>query len=153
MNHEAPRDALLTTLREGGIPAALELLNARVPHRYTGIYRLHDGLLTNTHLHDKQGLATPNGLATVPLDDSFCQFVFRDESFRVDNSSDERRLDGNPFQGKVIAYHGVPLMAVGVGELHGSLCHFDMEPWGISDAEFANLQLAATLIPAFLPTS
>jgi len=150
--NEAPasRELLLATLQQRGVADVLRGLNARVPHRYTGIYRLRDGLLTNIFLHDKQGEATPTALAVVPLDISFCQFVFRDQLFRTDNSTEDHRLDGNPFQGQVLAYHGVPLVD-GSGELYGSLCHFDLEPWGISDEEFAHLQLAATLMPEFLP--
>ena len=146
----ASRELLLVTLRQGGVSEALRELNARVPHRYTGIYRLRDGLLTNIFLHDKQGEATPTALAIVPLDISFCQFVFRDQLFRTDNSAEDKRLDGNPFQGQVMAYHGVPLVD-GSGELYGSLCHFDLQPWGISDEEFEHLQVAALLMPEFLP--
>lgn len=151
---EAPvwRERLLAMLHQHGVAEVLRALNARVPHRYTGIYRLRDGLLTNIFLHDKQGEATPTALAVVPLDISFCQFVFRDQLFRTDNSTEDRRLDGNPFQGQVLSYHGVPLVD-GSGELYGSLCHFDLQPWGISDEEFAHLQLAATLMPEFLPNS
>lgn len=106
--------------------------------------------MTSTFLHDKKGETVPAELAVVPLDVRFCQFVFRDQFFRTDNSAADRRLDGNPFQGRVLAYHGVPLVD-GAGALYGSLCHFDVQPWGISDEEFKTLQLAAMLIPGFLP--
>lgn len=146
------RELLLATLRQRGVAEALQALNARVPHRYTGIYRLRDGMLTNIFLCDKQGEATPAELAVVPLDISFCQFVFRDHMFRTDNSAEDRRLDGHPYQGQLLAYHGVPLVDAS-GGLYGSLCHFDPQPWGISDEEFAHLQLAGTLMPEFLPAS
>lgn len=146
------RDQLLDVLRQRGVAEALRLLNGRVPHRYTGLYQLRDGLLNNQFLIDKQGQVVPAALAAVPLEISFCQFVLRDKSFRSDNTADDRRLDGNPFQGKVMAYHGVPLIDA-AGALYGTLCHFDMQPWGISDEEFGNLQLAARLLPEFLSNS
>ena len=149
INDLPPRELLLSALRQGGVAEALRVLNAHVPHRYTGIYRLSEGLLTNTFLYDKQGQVAPAELAVVPLGISFCQFVFREQSFRTDDAMTDQRLDGNPFQGKVLAYHGVPLVD-GDGQLYGSLCHFDMQPWGISDEAFANLQLAGVLIPEFL---
>lgn len=146
----AIREQLLDALRQRGVDEALRLLNGRVPHRYTGIYRLRDGLLSNLFLIDKQGQVAPEALAVVPLDISFCQFVFREQSFRTDNSADDHRLDGHPFQGKVLAYHGVPLIDE-AGALYGSLCHFDLQAWGISEDEFVHLQLAASLLPGFLP--
>ena len=46
-------------------PAGLPYLNARVPHRYTGIYQLEDGVLHNRYLFDKQGQVLPEALAAV----------------------------------------------------------------------------------------
>ncbi len=76
--------------------------------------------------------------------------AIREQLFRTDKSADDRRLGDNPFQGQVLACHGVPLIG-GAGALHGIRCHFDLEPWRISEDEFGHLQLAASLLPGFLP--
>ena len=48
------------------------------------------------------------GLAGVPIDDSFCQIGLRDREFRTDNSVQNTRLDGHEHPGQVVCYHGVP---------------------------------------------
>ena len=127
----------------------LEFLNARVPHRYTGIYRLADGQLHNLDLHDKQGEVRPDFLAIVPFEDSFCQFVLRDGVFLSDDTGTDRRLDGHKYQGALLAYHGVPLLD-NRGELFGTLCHFDTVSHGLSEDELSVMQQAARMLPAYL---
>ncbi|RYH22922.1 MAG: guanylate cyclase, partial [Alcaligenaceae bacterium] len=116
---------LKARLAEQGLQAGIAALNAAVPHRYTGVYRLRGDALFNVVLHDKQGAVRPQELAVVQLGDSFCQFVLRDGSFLVADSGQEGRLDGHRFQGVVVAYHGVPV-ADNAGGLYGTLCHFDL---------------------------
>lgn len=136
-------------LRRDGVAGALKALNARVPHRYTAVYRLQGTSLKNLFLHDKLGEATPEYLAEVDLGHSFCQFVLREGYFLTDNSANDRRLDGHPYQGLMVSYHGVPLLD-NSGELFGSLCHFDVEPRGLSTEEFDFLQKAARVLPGYL---
>lgn len=140
---------LEAVLRTDGIAAAVQLLNERVPHRCSAVYALRKNVLTCTVLVDKRNEATPESLAAVPLDDSFCQFAFRDQSFRTDDAPADTRLDGNPFQKIVISYHGVPLMKAS-GELYGSLCHFDFDAKPLDDDEFLSLQQAARLFSPLL---
>lgn len=130
-------------------PPGLDFLNARVPHRYTGIYALVDGVLHNLHLHDKLGEMRPEFLATVPLQDSFCQFVLRDGVFATSDSGTDRRLDGHKYQGALLAYHGVPLLD-DQGQLFGTLCHFDTAAHGLSDDELAFMREAARELPRHL---
>ncbi len=142
-------NAIQEALRTGGMMAGLRELNQGVPHRYSGIFKLDGDLLQNTHMFDKQGLPRPDGLQTVVLADSFCQIVLRDGYLLADHSGREPRLDASPYQNVVVAYHGVPILDNG-GELAGTLCHFDMVEQGISDAEFACLQMAARLFASAL---
>jgi len=138
-------------LRREGVNAGLGALNARVPHRYTAVYRLDGGKLKNLFLHDKDGQARPEYLAEVDLGVSFCQFVLRDGFFLTDNSSHDARLDGHPYQGLMVSYHGVPLLD-NAGDLFGSLCHFDIEERGLSNDEFDFLQQAARVLPGYVVT-
>ena len=130
-------------------PAGLDFLNARVLHRFTGVYRLKQGVLINTFLHDKCGEVIPAFLKEVALEDSFCQFVLRDGFFMTLNSSADRRLDGHKYQGALGSYYGVPLLN-NSAQLYGTLCHFDVEQYEIADEEFKFLQLAAKVLPKYL---
>ena len=139
-------EALRSALSDGGPDALLEYLNNGVPHRYTAVYRFDGDLLRNVLLRDKLDQIRPDFLLAVPFKHSFCQFVLRDQAFRTEDSRQDRRLDGNPYQGVVISYHSVPLMLVDEGTMWGTLSHFDMHSMPLSDEEFALLQGAATLL-------
>ena len=138
-----------STLQAGGVNAALQALNLGVRHRYTAIFRLDDTTLVNLYLFDKLGEVTPPALERVPLADSFCQLVLRDGFFKSENSTNDRRLDFSPYQTAVMSYHGVPIENHH-GELFGTLCHFDLVEQSITDAEFTDLQKAASLLPPYL---
>ena len=58
-------------------------------------------------------------------------------------------LDGHKYQGVIGAYYGVPLVN-NYGDLFGTLCHFDVLNYSISDEEFAFLNKAALLLPKYL---
>ncbi|WP_367850261.1 GAF domain-containing protein [Rhodoferax sp. WC2427] len=142
--------ALSSILETRGAAAAIQHLNAGVAHRFTAVYRLDGDILRNVLLWDKQGEIRPAYLAEVPLATSFCQFVLRDGVFRTTNSATDSRLDGHPYQGVMVCYHGVPLLTA-QGELWGTLCHFDVQELPLSDAEFDLLQQTAQLLPGYLP--
>lgn len=134
-----------------GIAAVLVELNRRVPHRYTAVYRLEDGqLLRNVELVDKANEVRPEFLAKVPLETSFCQFVLRQGRFLTDDSSLDDRLNGHPYKGLMMAYHGVPVVDDG-GSLIGTLCHFDVQSQPLTDKEFAHIEAVAKVIHPFLP--
>jgi GAF domain-containing protein len=134
-----------------GIAAVLVELNRRVPHRYTAVYRLDDGqLLRNVELVDKSNELRPEFLAEVPLETSFCQFVLRQGRFRTDDSSLDDRLNGHPYKGVMMAYHGVPVVDDG-GSLIGTLCHFDVQRQPFTDEEFAHIEAVAKVIHPYLP--
>jgi GAF domain-containing protein len=127
----------------------LDFLNARVPHRFTGIYQLAHSVMRNVEFFDKLGDTVPQALSAVPLQDSFCQFVVRDGSFITTDSAQDARLNGHTYQGVVGTYYGVPLLD-NAGQLFGTLCHFDVMTYSVSDAEFAFLQKAALLLPKYM---
>ncbi|MDI3381886.1 guanylate cyclase [Xenophilus aerolatus] len=143
----ATLDPLRTALQREGLAGGLRFLNARVPHRYTAAYRVHQDTLVNLDLFDKAGEVRPEFLASVPFEDSFCQFVLRDGQFRTECTAQDARLDGHRYQGVMGAYHGVPLVD-DHGGLFGTLCHFDTAERTLSDEEFAFLQKAARLMSA-----
>ena len=137
-------------LRSRGTQASVDYLNAGVPHRYTGVYRIESGMFRNVVLTDKLGEIKPEYLEVVPFEASFCQFVVREGVFRTENSALDARLDGHPYQGVVVCYHGVPMMGRD-GELLGTLCHFDLQDHDIQDGEFQLLTMAGRVLPDFVP--
>ncbi|SDP87865.1 hypothetical protein SAMN05216303_108218 [Rhodoferax sp. OV413] len=143
-------EGLTATVQTDGAAAAIRYLNDGVAHRFTGLYLLENGVMRNLLLYDKAGEIRPTYLAEVPLETSFCQFVLRDGVFTTSDSALDSRLDGHPYQGVMVSYHGVPWQTSN-GEIGGTLCHFDLLPLDISDTEFALLQMAAQLLPAHLP--
>lgn len=134
-----------------GVAAVLVELNRRVPHRYTAAYRLDGGtLLRNVELVDKKNEVRPEYLAQVPLETSFCQFVLRHGRFLTSDSSKDDRLNGHPYKGVMMAYHGVPITDDS-GALLGTLCHFDVQSQPFTDEEFAHIEAVAKVIHPFLP--
>jgi GAF domain-containing protein len=144
-----PFDNLADTLRRNGVQAMLEQLNARVTHRYTAVYQVNDQLLRNLYLVDKQKQATPDMLAVVPMDDSFCQFALRDGSFATEDSAVDPRLAGHPAQGVVVSYTAVPIVD-DQGEVVGTLCQFDLVRQELPPSEFALLEQVAKLLSAYV---
>lgn len=140
---------LRAALSHGGPTAALEYLNKGVAHRYTAMYRFDGELLRNVLLCDKLDQVRPDFLLAVPFKHSFCQFVRRDQAFRTEDSRQDRRLDGNPYQGVVISYHSVPLTRDD-GSLWGTLSHFDMHSVPLPDEEFQLLESAGRLLGGHL---
>jgi hypothetical protein len=142
---------LASTLRAGGLEEGVRLLNERVPHRYTGIYQLTGNVLKCEVLYDKQHEVMPELLAVVPLEDSFCQFVLRDQGFQTSDARDDTRLSGHRYREVLLSYHGVPLLDAS-GALFGSLCHFDFLSLPLTDDEFENMKRASPLLSPFLPS-
>ncbi len=128
----------------GGLHGALRFLNARTTFRYSAIYRLDGQMMRNIFLYDRQG-ENPTNLSEVPLGDSFCQFVLRDNGFNTINSAEDARLQGHPFQGILNAYFGLPLSRK-AGTIYGTFCHFDVQPMDIPDSEIALLQAVSPLL-------
>lgn len=136
-------------LAQKGLPGALAVLNGRVPHRFTAVYRqmglsLHNVATADKHLH-----LEPPDLRVVPVKDSFCQFVMRDGLFLTPDSGADQRLHGHPYSGVVGCYAGVPVRNR-QGKVAGTLCHFDLQNHDLDDDEYLLLDRAARLMPAFL---
>jgi GAF domain-containing protein len=128
----------------GGLLGALRYLNARTSFRYTAIYRLDGQMMRNIHLYDRQG-ENPVSLSEIPLGDSFCQFVLRDDGFNTADSAGDARLLGHPYQGVINSYFGLPLSRK-AGTIYGTLCHFDVEPMRLPDSEIPFLEAVSPVL-------
>ena len=152
--HQQELDQQLAQFRlafdDGGLHGALGFLNARTTYRYTAIYRLDGQMMRNISLYDREG-ENPTSLAEVPLGDSFCQFVIRDNGFNTANSADDARLLGNPYQGVLNSYFGLPLSRK-AGTIYGTFCHFDAQPMEMADSEIALVEAVSTVLMDQLDT-
>jgi hypothetical protein len=71
--------------------------------------------------------------------------------FSTGGSVSDIRLDGHPYQGVVVSYHGVSI-ADDEGHNLGILCHFDMIHQSCLDDEYGMLQdVARRILPRLLP--
>lgn len=145
-----PFDEFEKSLEAGGLQCGLQHLNLRVGHRFTAIYRLDDMELHNMALVDK----VPDGfdtaaLQTLPLGDSFCQFVLRDGFFRTSQTTGMDMLNGHPYQSVLESYVGLPIMKT-PDVMYGTLCHFDFGSEEVSDDEFEFLKRVARVLPRYL---
>ena len=131
-----------------GLAGALGFLNARVPHRFTALYRLDGMVLRNVGVFDKHKHLDALDLRVVPLKDSFCQFVLRDGLFVTQASGSDPRLIGHPYAGAVNCYVGVPVE--GPRGLRGTLCHFDTADHTLPDLEYLLLSHVAHMLAPYL---
>lgn len=131
-------------IKSHGLDGALRYLNARTAFRYSAVYRLDGQTLHNVHLYDRLG-ESPASLSEVPLGDSFCQFVIKDQGFGTADSSTDDRLLGHPYRGVLNSYFGLPLSRK-PGTIYGTFCHFDFKPMRIDDSEIPLLEAVVPVL-------
>jgi GAF domain-containing protein len=144
-----PDDAAIAELERvisgGGVHAALRFLNARAPHRFTGIYRCDPPVLRNVQLFDRENPALEVG-DDVPLRETYCSITSASAApFSTPDAAADERLEGHPARESTLSYCGVPLLDPS-GESLGTLCHFDVVPHPIPHAEIPLLQAAAPIV-------
>jgi hypothetical protein len=142
--------AMANVIRNAGVRAGLEILNRRVPHRFTAVYKLADGVMGNIVLVDKEKSLDTLQLQAIPLTDSFCQFALKDGFFITMQSGSDARLNGHPYSGVVGSYVGVPIPNANGSGLYGTLCHFDFKERPIPDQEFRLLERIALILSPHL---
>jgi GAF domain-containing protein len=130
-----------------GLQAGLLFLNARVPHRFTSVYRLSDQRLRRLSFVDKEG-----GLGAetedVPFKDSFCEVAVREGHLVVTDLPTDARLHDQPNPLMLGSYVGLPLSR-GPGVLYGTFCHYDTCAHPLSDDELVFLEQASQLLARF----
>ena len=131
-----------------GLHAGLLFLNARVPHRYTAVYRLSGEYLRRLDFVDKEG-GLGEATATVPFKDSFCELAVRQGPLLVTDTSSDARICDKPNPFMMGSYVGFPLASTGSSALYGTLCHYDNCAHPLNDAELVFLQQASELLTRF----
>jgi hypothetical protein len=124
-DHLLPEIGLFTDLlQHQSVRAALEYLNRRTPHRYTGLFRFDEEMLRNDVLFDRKQPSVRQGL-DVPLAVTYCALVGQQEA---PLSILDAALDplAQSIDTAVISYCGV-LIRDDQRLAYGTLCHYDLQ--------------------------
>lgn len=150
MIQTSPESTLFDVLSRDGLHAALKLLNARTPFRFTGIYRFDGAVLRNVALFDRWAPDQPRG-SDAPLGETYCAITGKLNDALV--VSDGRRDPRHPWmQGNsVVSYCGVPIRGES-GLAIGTLCHFDDKPCQSQGAEASFLLCIADAFAPWVAT-
>lgn len=127
-----------------GLRAGVAWLNARVPHRFTGIYKFEGKAIRHLYVHDKLDENLP-GVLYGDFSDSFCRFVTAERSFSTVDSALDDRLGQHKYRGVVNAYFGTAL-SPSPGRIVGTLCHFDFDSMALGEREKEFMELATPLL-------
>jgi hypothetical protein len=136
-------DVFRRALTEGGVLAALALLNHRTAYRFTAVYRLVGSVLRAQHAHDRT-CEYRTWLSVVPIERSFCQYAIDSGEFMTSGASHDSRFANKPYAGMVESYYG-QLLRYPDGRPYGTFIHFDMESRDIAAEEIAFLREAVPL--------
>lgn len=136
---------LRAVLEVEGMSAAVLMANAASKHRFTGVYRFDDGLLTNLCTWDKQEGAMSAGNA-VPVHESYCVHILQSgKAMTVIDSASDDRLAGHPRRADFRSYCGAPLLNR-EGGVAGTFCYYDSEPDKLGEADFERVHIAAAVL-------
>lgn len=131
-------------LKKEGVPAALRFLNARTPHRFTGIYRYDGTILRNVYLYDAYNPAQENG-DDVNMEDAYCANVGRQGAGIEFNDIHASKTIALKKNSAVVSYCGA-LIRDSENNPWGTLCHFDIKPCQTTDKDLNVLEKVAPVI-------
>ena len=115
-------------LAADGLHRALQFLNGRTRHRFTGVYRSEPPLLRNVALFDRENPTLQLSGDINSLRETYCSITSgTGEPFATSDAAGDARLADHAARGTVLSYCGVPLL-LDDGQPYGTLCHFDLRP-------------------------
>ena len=114
-----------TRALQQGVPAALAYLNARTPHRYTGIWRYEGDTLRSAALYDRANPALRRG-EDAPLSATYCAVVGQQSPLVIHEAATDARAQVQAVPTPVVSYCGV-LIQDAQGRPFGTLCHYDLQ--------------------------
>ena len=140
---QAEISAFRELLHYQGVPAALEYLNNRTPHRYTGLFRFDGDTLRNEALFDRKHPDVRQG-ADVPMATTYCALVGRQQApLEILDAAGDPQASG--VDTPVISYCGV-LLRDAHGRTYGTLCHYDLQRCQERTTDLPLLEAAAQLL-------
>ena len=131
-----------TIVRNRGLHDGLRFLNARTPHRYTGIYRYDGDMLRNVYLYDQFSPSVCKG-ADVKMVDAYCALVGQRQATVEFADINAEKSIAVKADSPVVSYSGA-LIRDDHGEPFGTLCHFDTKP---SQARMSDVPLLEAIAP------
>lgn len=136
-------DVFTTLLQQQGAHPALEYLNHRTPHRYTGLFHFDGTILRNEVLFDRNQPSVRQG-ADVPMALTYCALVGQQEApLNILDAATDPQAQG--VDTPVISYCGV-LIRDDQGQAYGTLCHYDMQRCQERTTDLPLLKAAAQLL-------
>lgn len=138
-----PEIEVFASLLQQSAHAALEYLNRRTPHRYTGLFRFDGETLRSEVLFDRNQPSVRQGL-DVPMAVTYCSLVGRQEApVNILDAALDPLAQG--IDTPVISYCGV-LIRDERGQAYGTLCHYDMQRCQERTTDLPLLEAAAQLL-------
>jgi hypothetical protein len=131
-------------LHRRGVQAALQYLNSRTPHRYTGIFRFDGDTLRNEALFDRYESTLTKG-TDAPMEATYCSLVGRQQAaLEINDATTDPRVK-DIINTPVVSYCGV-LIRDSEGKPFGSLCHYDMQRCQERTTDLPLLEAASRLL-------
>jgi hypothetical protein len=131
-------------LQRHGIHEALQYLNSRTPHRYTGVFRFDGDVLRNEALFDRYRADFRKG-DDAPMAATYCALVGRQQApLEINDATQDAHVKGL-VDTPVISYCGV-LIRDSNGKAFGTLCHYDLKRCQERTTDLPLLQAAAKLL-------
>lgn len=135
-------------LQEAGLHGALAFLNARTPHRFTGVYRYDGEILRNEALYDRSSPEQLRG-DDVPMPLAYCALVGeRGDGLMFADAREDPRIAWKPGS-PVVSYCGAVLRDES-GRPYGTVCHFDLHRCEPNVSELEQLDEVTPLIYRWL---
>lgn len=139
-----------TVLETAGITGALQFLNRKTPHRYTGIYKYDGDTLRNIVLFDSYVQQAEKG-DDAPMEATYCSLVREEQRLEIANAETDSRVKGRIIT-PVVSYCGT-LIRDAEGRPFGTLCHFDMKRCEEPVSHFPLLEKAGALLLEYVNDS
>jgi hypothetical protein len=146
-NLRAAKSELKKEMAGGDVRAGLRYLNGLTRHRFTGLYLFEDPQLKNEYIFDKKNPDTESFPDNVPVTATYCSFTRSQGGggLAIENAPEDDRAEGHPARHEIQSYCGVPLVNK-MGEIYGTICHFDHKPIRISDTNVELMEAVAPIL-------
>jgi hypothetical protein len=145
-------EELEATLQERGLRGALWFLNARTPHRFTGVFRFDGEMLRSVALVDKWDPLVELG-EDVPVASAYCAHLRgTGQPLEVEHGPSDARTPWMS-DSAVLSYCGAPILD-DKGTPWGAICHFDTSRCEAKNSDMPLLFAAAVVLfgPALTAT-
>ena len=141
------RRRIADLIAQDRVREALRDLNGLTAYRFTGVYRFGKDQMSNRVFYDREH-PDVQSMQDIPIEATYCSFMRHSRGpFLLADSLRDERLANHVAREAVRSYCGVPLVDA-QGWMHGSLCHFDVEPRPLRETDLMLLQeIAPLLVP------